>query len=38
MKIGVVTAGIVLFALMLLSGFPKSNPMMDHSKVPGAIQ
>lgn len=38
MKIGVVAAGIALFALLLLSGCPKSNEMLEHSQKPGAIQ
>jgi hypothetical protein len=37
MKIGAVAAAIALFALMMLSGCPKSNDMLDHSRKPGVI-
>jgi hypothetical protein len=37
MKIGALAAGIAVFVLMLLSGCPKSNNMLDHSKTPGAV-
>ena len=37
MKIGA-AAAVALFALALLSGCPKSNNMLDHSRKPGALQ